>query len=101
MKIYIQAKPQLRGPQGFHQWYAQLPVAEQAGDEPEGTLPIGCLLRQNSSVAAPAASAFEAENSGGLPLMSLFSLFSKKLYYKYAGLSRQPVAGPWLRHLLG
>ena len=102
MKTYIQAIPQLRGPKGFPQWMARLPVADMADNEPEGTLPIGGLLlmREHGKASRPAFGLKSASNKA-LVLTALFSLFSKKSYRQYTGAPSRPAVGPWLRHLLG
>jgi hypothetical protein len=101
MKTLLQAKPQLRGPKGLHSWYAQLPVANVAADEPAGSLPIGRLLWSASHTVAAESKASRTALFSAQLLTALFGLLSKKLHYGYADASPRPAAGPWLRHLLG
>ena len=102
MKIFIQAKPQLRGPRGLREWYAQLPVASGGEGEPADILPIGGLL-------APPRPAALLSGTGTVrlawfkrrPFKVLLSMLSKKSCLEE---SRQTFAtndSVWLRHLIG
>ena len=99
MKPYLQAKPQLRGPNGLRNWYAQLPLAAY-DQESTAILPIGGLLAPFEQAVGSASASARQSWLGGLFFTGLLSLLLKKSYHKNAN----PVAlvpGPWLRRVLG
>ena len=102
MKIFIQAKPQLRGPRGLREWYAQLPVASGGEGEPADTLPIGGLLAPPRPAALLSgerpgrANWFKARYFG-----AFFLLLAKKSPLEESSPAFQTDHNVWLRHLLG
>ena len=106
MKPYLQAKPQLRGPQGLRNWYAQLPDATLIDQASTAILPIESLMRPRPRPAKPATPVAPETSRrvwAASPLMaSLLFLLSKKSYCQNTGRAAGPaLSGPWLRHLLG
>lgn len=98
MKNYIQAKPQLRGPEGLRNWYAQLPAHTFTEGDTAGSLPLENLLRYNVQAGPKAARPLRASARF---VTDLFSVISKRLYSSSMGLTAPSATGPWLRHLLG
>ena len=102
MKIFIQAKPQLRGPRGLREWYAQLPVATSATDEAADILPIDGLLDPlYQGAVLPDGRTLRSAWFQKKTFAGLLSLFLKKSYYKKSQHDLSTGNRVWLRHLLG
>lgn len=102
MKVFIQAKPQLRGPNGLRDWYAQLPVARSGEGDADDMLPLGGLLapdRAGDGLSGTRSARLVWFNKK--PFKALLFLLSKKPYLEMPHQTLSAGNGVWLRHLLG